>query len=93
MKNNKNKTKTVVIILILFITLSNTSPVQFFTLGNYHYRNADNSFTYTEFPGKGLDFETGITRGERFKREHPDSANKTLYRTFRLNPLKFWEWW
>ena len=31
-------------------------------LDSYHYRNADDSFTYTEFPGKSLDFEVGITR-------------------------------
>jgi len=80
-------------ILLCLIAISNTPPVQFFTLDNYHYQNADDSFTYTEYPEKGLDFEEGITRWERFKREQPDNPNRILYRTFRINPLKFWEWW
>lgn len=96
MKNQQNKThkiRNTIIILLCLIAISNTPPVQFFTLDNYHYRNADNSFNYTEFPGKGLDFEVGIIRWERFKKEHPDNQGRTLYRTFHINIFRFWEWW
>jgi len=96
MKNQQKKNPKIrktIIMLLCLIVISNTPPVQFFTLKNYHYTNADNSFRYTEFPGKGLDFEAGVTRWERFKDHTPDNPNRTLYRTFRINPLKFWEWW
>ncbi|WP_344853702.1 hypothetical protein [Pedobacter jeongneungensis] len=93
-QQKKHRTiRTITIILLCLIAISNTPPIQFFTLNDYHYQNADGSFTYTEFPGKSLDFEVGITRWERFKNQHPDSPNKTLYRTFQINHLKFWEWW
>ncbi|CAH0279523.1 hypothetical protein SRABI27_03733 [Pedobacter sp. Bi27] len=85
--------RTIIIILLCLIAISNTPPVQFFTLDSYHYQNADGSFTYTEFPAKGLNFEVGITRWERFKNQHPHNPNQTLYRTFQINPFKFWEWW
>lgn len=92
-ENKKRKVRNTIILLLCFIAISNTPPVQFFTLDGYHYRNADSSFSYTEYPGKGLDFETGQTRWERFKKLNRQNPNKTLYRTFRINPLKFWEWW
>lgn len=76
----------------LLITVSYTPPVQFFPLNRYRYQNADTSFTYTEFPGKSLDPEIGMTRWQRFKTLNPNNPNRTLYRTFTINPLKFWEW-
>ncbi|WP_124559047.1 hypothetical protein [Pedobacter sp. KBW01] len=89
----KRRISRMIMITICLIAISNTPPVQFFTLDNYHYQNADKSFSYTEFPGKGLDFETGMIRWNRFLKAHPNTPHSTLYRTFSINPLKFWEWW
>jgi hypothetical protein len=93
MKTKNNKAlKTSLIIAGLLIILSNTPPAQFFLLEEYHYTNKDRSFNYTEFPGKALDFKVGQRRWERFKTQHPEK-NHTLYRTFRIKPYQFWEWW
>ena len=94
MKTQTQQTlKTSLIIAGLIIVLSNTPPAQFFLLEEYHYTNKDHSFQYTESPGKALDFKVGQKRWERFKNQHPENPNQTLYRTFRIQPYQFWEWW
>ncbi len=94
MKTKKNRTTIVLLITIpAIILLSNTPPAQFFMLERYSYQNADKSFTYTEEPGEPLDFEVGEIRWERFKQQHPQNPNRTLYRTFHIKPWQFWEWW
>jgi hypothetical protein len=71
------------------IAISNTSPIQFFTLDSYQYRNADDSFTYTEFPAKGLDFEVGIKRWERFKISIQTAQTKPCTAPSKSTPLSF----
>ncbi|MGQ7856697.1 hypothetical protein ACUN24_20865 [Pedobacter sp. WC2501] len=80
MKNQQNKNRMVrniIIILACLIAVSNTPPIQFFNLDRYHYQNADASFTYTEFPGKSLDPEVGMTRWQRLKTLNPNNPNRT----------------
>jgi len=88
----KRKTKTSLIVAILTIFISNTPPVNYFLQESYSYQNKDGSFTYTEEPGKGLDFEVGQIRWSRFKKQNPNNPNKTLLRTFDFKPWRFWEW-
>ncbi len=77
---------------LIIIILSNTPPAQFFLSQEYHYTNGDNSFQYTESPGKALDFKVAQKRWERFKLQNPNK-DQTLYRTFTIRPWEFWEWW
>lgn len=97
MKTKKDKAlKTSLIIASLVVILSNTPPAQFFLLENYHYQNADNSFSFTEDPAKGLDFKVAQKRWARFQTANPDNHKKnkqTLYRTFTIKPYQFWQWW
>ncbi|PWS28477.1 hypothetical protein DHW03_01050 [Pedobacter yonginense] len=88
----KNR-KVILIAIAVVIIISNTPPMQFFLLENYNYQNADGSFKYTEEPGQALDFKVGERRWERFKTENSSDPNQTLYRTFRIKPWQFWEWW
>lgn len=92
-KNNTAKSRYIVIALLVIVVISNTPPAQFFLLENYGYRNQDASFTYTEEPGKALDFIVCERRWEHFKAENPENSNWTLYRTFTIKPWQFWEWW
>jgi len=83
----------VVLISVMIIILTNTPPAQYFLLEKYHYQNADNSFSYSEFKSKGLDFEVCEIRWKRFLDTNPKNKNQTLYRTFTIRPWQFWEWW
>ena len=97
MKNQKSgikrNRKIILISIAVVISLSNTPPAQFFLLENYSYQNADGSFRFIEEPAQALDFKVGERRWERFKVEQINNPNKTLYRTFRIKPWQFWEWW
>ncbi len=83
----------ILIAIVVVIVISNTPPMQFFLLENYNYQNANSSFKYTEEPGQALDFKVGERRWDRFKSENSNNPNQTLYRTFKIKPWQFWEWW
>lgn len=85
--------KIILIAISVVIVISNTPPMQFFLLENYNYQNADGSFKYAEEPGQALDFKVGERRWERFKTENSNNPNQTLFRTFKIKPWRFWEWW
>ncbi|MDQ8051907.1 MAG: hypothetical protein REI78_02725 [Pedobacter sp.] len=93
MKNKIKASKFIGIAIIVVIIVSNTPPLQYFLLERYHYQNADKSFEYTEEPGQALDYKVAEIRWTRFKAENSNNPNQILYRTFRLKPWQFWEWW
>lgn len=88
----KKKTKTWIIIIVSIVIITNLPPINYFLEENYSYQNKDASFTYVEKPGKGLDYEVGQIRFERFQKQNPNK-DQTLYRTFTLKPWRFWQWW
>jgi len=88
----KKRTKIWIITALSIIAISNLPPISYFLQESYSYQNQDGSFIYTEQPGKGMDYEVGKIRFERFQRLNPEK-NPTLYRTFTIKPWRFWEWW
>ncbi len=88
----KKKTKIWTIVIVSIVAISNLPPINYFWQESYSYQNIDGSFNYTEQPGKGLDYEVGKIRFERFQKQNPNKDH-TLYRTFTLKPWRFWEWW
>lgn len=80
------------ITLVSIIFISNLPPINYFLQENYNYQNKDGSFRYTEEPGKGLSYDVGRIRFERFKRLNPNK-DQILYRSFKLKPWRFWEWY
>jgi len=58
--NMKNKIKFWIIAIALIVVITNLPPINYFLQQSYSYRNEDNSFTYTEESGKGLDYQAGI---------------------------------
>lgn len=87
----KNKTKIWIIIIVSIVMITNLPPINYFFGESYSYQNKDGSFSYTEQPGKGLDYEVGKIRFERFQKQNPNK-DQTLYRNFTLKPWRFWEW-
>ena len=86
------KTRNYILLVVAIIVFSNILPFRYFFGEEYHYQNADGSFQYTEMPGKGLDYEVGRIRFDRFKEKNLMNKNTVLYRTFTLKPWRFWEW-
>lgn len=68
-------------------------PVTYFFQEQYHYQNQDGSFQFLEPGGPTQDFDVARQRFESFKIKYPRNPNKTLFRTFKLKPWRFWEWW
>lgn len=93
MRSNKKSFKYFSIGLLMVIVISNTPPVAFFIAPYYHYQTADGKFQFTEEPGKGMDYEVLKIRYERYLAEHPTSQDRTLFRTFKVKPWQFWQWW
>ena len=89
----KRKTKITIIAVAVIIIISNLPPVTYFFQEEYHYRNQDASFEFTEQGGSTQDYEVAIARFEIFKARHPAKNRDTLYRTFKFKPWRFWEWW
>lgn len=89
----KKRNRIIAIIILGIIIISNTPPFQFFLQENYHYKNKDGSFQFTEQAGMGRDFQVAKRQFKNFVKTHPNNQNKTLYRTFLVKPWKFWEWY
>lgn len=79
-------------VIVSIVAISNLPPINYFWQESYSYQNKDGSFTYTEQPGKALDYNVGKIRFERFQKLNPNK-NQTLCRNFTLKPWRFWEWW
>ncbi len=94
----KNKKwKGLIGFILLFIGILNISPVVPVYLGiggileHYYYATEDRQFEFTEISGKrGLDVMQRSFND--FQSENPSTQDTTIYRTFRLNPLKVWKW-
>lgn len=93
------KRKTFLITLITIIVLSNIFSFYinlFFYKGifeSYNYSTIGRKFTYREIPAKGRTLESMERRFENYLSEHTRSDDRILYRTFKRNPVVFWDWW
>lgn len=92
-KTMRKRNKIFIIIVAIVIILSNTPPIQYFFQENYHYKNLDGSYEFTEQSGPTQSYDVAIRKFESFKTDNPLNPNKTLYRTFKIKPWRFWEWW
>ena len=95
-KHHKPKVKrTIIVLIIVIITLSNTPPAAFFLQPAYHYQTRDAEFSYTEEPGKGLDYQVLQIRYNEYREANKNRPERDiqLYRTFTFKPWQFWQWW
>ncbi len=83
-----------ILIIVLIILLANYTGLKT-VLGGlpvYKYATESNEFVDTEILWKGLNFENTLSNFKKFKVENPNTNDAVLYRTFKIEPLKFWNW-
>ncbi|WDF81185.1 hypothetical protein PQ469_14330 [Mucilaginibacter sp. KACC 22773] len=86
--------KKYILIIVILIVISNLPLFSFFLQESYTYSNEDNTFTYSEEPGKGNSFWGCQRQFGRFLCQHPEKeqGSNLIYRTFTIKPWRFWEW-
>ncbi|MBN3583182.1 hypothetical protein JYB64_12355 [Algoriphagus aestuarii] len=80
------------------IILSNifSAYINAFTEGifkSYLFQTEKAEFEFWTMPSKGRDVEVMERHFASFKNEHPEYSDLKLHRTFKRNPLKFWNWY
>jgi len=83
---------------ILFIVISNLlSPaINLFAEGmfqSYHYQSVNAEFEFVAIPAKGRDTKVMEAQFADFLSYHSTIEDKQLYRTFRKDFWKFWNWY
>lgn len=93
----KKRTK-ISILLIAILVLSNyfSGYINAYTEGlfaTYLYQTENAEFEFTTMPSKGRDVAMLERQFSHFKKENPEYNELQLFRTFKRNPLKFWNWY
>jgi hypothetical protein len=60
---------------------------------SYLFQTEKAEFEFWTMPSKGRDAEMMEGHFASFKDAHPEYTDLKLYRTFKRNPLKFWNWY
>lgn len=83
-----------IVTIVLIILIANYTGLKTILGGLpvYNYTTESNGFEGSEIPWKGLSFENTIGNFKNFKVENPKTNDTVLYRTFKIEPLKFWYW-
>ena len=94
-KKNRKRIITLTVWLISFaaiVWVSNYTMLGYFLKRHYTYSNYNGTFSYDEMRLKGFTYETRDEGYQYFLEKNPNIKNKQLYRTFTLDPWRFWEW-
>lgn len=86
---------SIAILLLCFsaiLWVSNYTILSYFLKRNYTYSNYNATFLYEELRLQGRPYEGRDRRYQSFLEQHPNVKDKQLYRTFSLDPWRFWEW-
>ncbi|PZX52435.1 hypothetical protein LV84_03441 [Algoriphagus ratkowskyi] len=94
----KRTQRNLLILAVLLIVFSNliSGYINVFTRGlfpTYHYQTANAEFEFTAMPSKGRDVEMMEHHFQTFKNNNPKSEEQQVFRTFKRNPLQFWNWY
>jgi hypothetical protein len=85
----------IAILLILGISNIYSGYINIFTEGigkRYHFQTESGDFEFTAIPSKGRDTKMMMRQYENHIKEK-GTETEEIYRTFRGNPLKFWNWY
>ena len=52
----------------------------------------NSKFVFNAVPAKGRGTDMMERHFQKFLNNNPETADTVLYRTFKRNPLKFWNW-
>lgn len=81
----------VISILIILFLLKWIIAIGTVNIGKpYHFQTRTGDFEFVAVPSKGRDTDAMKRRIARYEAEH--NTQITVYRTFKKNYLKFWEW-
>lgn len=92
------KLKIVALIAIAgIIVISNIYPTYFVLridgiFPHYNFQSENGDFKFTAIPAKGRDIDMMNRKYDRYVNKHGIKKGE-LYRTFRVNPFKFWNWY
>ena len=94
----KNKKIRISIILITFLSLSNVFSgfINIFSEGlftTYLYQTENAEFEFNTMPSKGRDIGMMERQFSHFKKKNGEYQDLKLFRTFKRNPVKFWNWY
>ena len=94
----KKKGIIISIVIIAALLLSNflSGYINIITEGlfrTYLYQTENAEFEFTTMPAKGRDIGMMERQFSDFKEAHPEYEQLELYRAFKRNPLKFWNWY
>lgn len=79
--------------LVVFVLWgTNCTIVGYLLKRNYSYSNYNGTFRYNEMKLKGFTYESRDRGYRHFLAQNPDIKDQQLYRTFTLDPWRFWEW-
>ena len=81
------------IIVISVIVLGNVLSGFINMFQTYLYQTNNAEFEFSTMPTKGRDIGMMERQFSAFKNAHPEYKDLVLYRTFKRNPLKFWNWY
>jgi hypothetical protein len=59
---------------------------------SYLFQTKNAEFEFLMMPSKGRDIKMMELQFKDFKEQSPRYSDLSLYRTFKRNPLKFWNW-
>jgi len=82
--------RIVLILLATIVILSNAFPL-FPKWKWYYFTTKNGEFYFDLYEAKGRDFAMMDRWWINYK-ETKQSTDTIIYRTFKINPLKFWEW-
>ena len=81
---------TIVVLSNMFSGYINLLTEGIFRSYNYQTENAE--FVFTILPAKGRDIKMMERQFSHFKETHPKHKELKLFRTFKRNYMKFWNW-
>lgn len=85
-----------VIITVSIVLISNLGITRVFIDGigsSYNFKTEHNEFQFSVIESKGRDVDMMERNFTIFKTNNEMTKDTLLYRTFKRNPLKFWNWY
>ncbi|SEK69544.1 hypothetical protein [Parapedobacter koreensis] len=79
-------------VFIAVVLVTNLTIIGYFLKRHYTYSNYNGTFRFDEMRLKGISYHTRNEAYHNFLKRNPDIKDKQLYRTFTLDPWRFWEW-
>ena len=83
------------LVFVVVVVLSNILPVRVLIEGvviPFEFETKNAEFKITAYPNKGTGAEYMDYHFQKFLMENPETNDTILYRTFKRNPLKFWNY-